>query len=68
MLPFEYHGKRVVLFDVRPAFDRPVKFYGTAYVRDGSAKTELSRYPEKERQIWQERKIRVVSQPRTNRL
>lgn len=53
--PFEYHGKRVVLFEVHPAFGRPVKFYGTAYVRDGSSKTELSRYPEKERQIWQRR-------------
>lgn len=53
--PFSYHGERVVLFEVHPAFDRPVKFYGTAYIRDGSSKTELSRYPEKERQIWQGR-------------
>lgn len=50
---FECHGKKVVLFEIHPAFDRPVKIYGTAYVRDGSSKTELSRYPEKERQIWQ---------------
>lgn len=49
----DYQGKRVVLFEIHPAFDRPVKFHGTAYVRDGSSKTELSRYPEKERQIWQ---------------
>ena len=53
--PFIYHGERVVPFEVHPAFDRPVKFYGTAYIRDGSSKTELSRYPEKERQIWQRR-------------
>lgn len=51
--PFNYQGKRVVLFEIHPAFDRPVRFYGTAYIRDGSSKTELSRYPEKERQIWQ---------------
>lgn len=51
--PFDYRGKRVVLFEIHPAFDRPVKFYGTAYVRDGSSKTELSRYPEKERCLWQ---------------
>ncbi len=50
-----YEGARVVLFEVHPAFDRPVQFYGTAYVRDGSSKTELSRYPEKERAIWQRR-------------
>ena len=49
---FVYHGKRVVLFEVHPAFDRPVKFYGTAYVRDGTSKTELAKYPEKERAIW----------------
>lgn len=53
--PFSYQGLRVVLFEVHPAFDRPVQFYGTAYVRDGSSKTELSRYPEKERAIWNRR-------------
>ena len=53
--PFDYRGMRVVLFEIHPAFDRPIKFYGTAYIRDGSSKTELARYPEKERQIWQRR-------------
>jgi ATP-dependent DNA helicase RecG len=52
---FTYQGARVVLFEVRPAFDRPVEFYGTAYVRDGTSKTELSKYPEKERTIWNRR-------------
>lgn len=53
--PFTYHGQRVVLFEVHPAFDRPVKFYGKAYVRDGTSKTELAKYPEKERAIWNRR-------------
>lgn len=53
--PFTYHGQRVVLFEIHPAFDQPVKFYGTAYIRDGSSKTELALYPEKQRQIWQRR-------------
>jgi ATP-dependent DNA helicase RecG len=53
--PFTYGGSRVVLFEVHPAFDRPVQFYGAAYVRDGSSKTDLSRYPEKERAIWNRR-------------
>jgi len=53
--PFMYQAQRVVLFDVRAAFDRPVKFYGTGYVRVGSSKTELTRHPEKERMIWQRR-------------
>jgi ATP-dependent DNA helicase RecG len=53
--PFDYQDRKVVLFEIHPAFDRPVKFYGTAYIRDGTSKTELARYPEKERQIWQRR-------------
>jgi ATP-dependent DNA helicase RecG len=52
---FTHHGQRVVLIEVHPAFDRPVKFYGTAYVRDGTSKTELAKYPEKERAIWNRR-------------
>jgi len=52
---FTYQGARVVLFEAHPAFDRPVEFYGTAYVRDGTSKTELSRYPEKARAIWNRR-------------
>lgn len=50
-----YHGQHVVVFEIHPALDQPVKFYGTAYIRDGSSKTELSRYPEKQRQIWHRR-------------
>ncbi len=46
---------RVVLFAVGPAWDRPVCFYGTAYVRVGASKTELHKYPEKERAIWARR-------------
>lgn len=53
--PFRYQGQWLVLFDIRAAFDRPVKFYGTGYVRVGSSKTELSKHPEKERMIWQRR-------------
>ncbi|MFA6921799.1 MAG: ATP-binding protein [Gallionella sp.] len=53
--PFTYRAQRVVLFEIHPAFDQPAKFYGTAYIRDGSSKTELARYPEKQRQIWQRR-------------
>jgi len=51
----QYHGQRVVVFEVHPAFDRPVEFYGKAFVRNGSSKTALSGYPEKERAIWSRR-------------
>ena len=51
----QYHGQRVVLFEVHPAFDRPMEFYGKAFVRNGSSKTALAGYPEKERAIWSRR-------------
>lgn len=52
---FTDEGKRVVLVEIVPALDRPVKFYGMAFIRVGSSKTELTKYPEKERIIWQRR-------------
>ena len=51
----QYRGQRVVVFEVHPAFDRPVEFYGKAFVRNGSSKTALVGYPEKERAIWSRR-------------
>ena len=47
-----YPAGRVVVFEVGPARDQPVNFYGTAYIRVGSSKTELSKHPEKARAIW----------------
>jgi ATP-dependent DNA helicase RecG len=47
-----YPGGQVVLFEVSPVWDRPVKFYGKAYIRVGFSRTELSKYPQKEREIW----------------
>ena len=54
---FETHivahpGGRVVIFEVGPASDQPVSFYGTAFIRVGSSKTELAKHPEKARAIW----------------
>jgi ATP-dependent DNA helicase RecG len=51
----EAENKCVVLFEVIPALDRPVKFYGNAWIRVGANKTLLVNYPEKERVIWQRR-------------
>ncbi len=48
-------NKNVVLFEVFPSKDCPVKFYGQAFVRIGSSKTLLANHPEKERIIWQRR-------------
>lgn len=46
---------RVVFFEVGSARDRPVCFYGTAYIRVGTSKTELHKHPEKERALWTRR-------------
>lgn len=43
---------RIILFSIIAAWDRPVKFKGTAYIRVGSSKTELAKHPELERTIW----------------
>lgn len=51
----QYQGRRVVVFEVHPAFDRPVEFRGKAYVRNGTSKAALSGYPDKERAIWTRR-------------
>lgn len=42
----------VVIFEIGPAWDRPVTFSGKAYIRIGSSKTELNKHPEKARAIW----------------
>lgn len=46
---------RIVLFEIRPAWDRPVRFSGVAYIRVGASKTLLSNHPDKERAIWTRR-------------
>lgn len=48
----EHADGRMVLFEVGPARDQPVSFYGTAWVRVGSSKTELNKQPEKARALW----------------
>ena len=48
----EHPRGRVVFFEVGPARDQPVSFYGTAFIRVGSSKTELSKHPEKARALW----------------
>lgn len=48
----EHPDGPVVLFEIGPAEGEPVAFYGTAYIRAGSSKTELRNHPEKARAIW----------------
>lgn len=48
----EHPDGRVVLFEIGPARDQPVRFYDQAFIRVGSSKTELSKHPEKARAIW----------------
>lgn len=53
--PFSAHNKKIVIFEIGPAYDRPVRFRNVAYIRVGSCKTQLANYPEKERAIWNRR-------------
>lgn len=48
----EHPDGRVVVFDVGPARDQPVAFYGKTCVRVGASKTELGKHPEKARALW----------------
>ena len=48
----ERDDRHIVLFGISPAVDQPVSFRGTAFIRIGSSKTELSKHPEKERALW----------------
>ncbi len=45
-------GNSLVIFEVQPAPNRPVRFKGAAYIRIGSYKKKLQEHPEKERELW----------------
>lgn len=49
---FEYDGMPIVILEIDPTFNTPVKFKGTEHIRVGSDKKKLSEHPEKERKIW----------------
>jgi len=44
--------KTVVLFEIQPATNRPVRFRGTEFIRIGSYKKKLHDHPERERELW----------------
>lgn len=45
----EYH---VVVFEIQPATNTPVRFRGCEYIRVGSCTKKLADHPEKERALW----------------
>lgn len=45
-------GKRIVLFIIPPALNKPTQFDGVSYIRIGSATPKLSEHYEKESKIW----------------
>lgn len=45
-------GKRIILFEIQPAVNRPVRFKDSEYIRIGSYTKKLRDYPEKERSLW----------------
>ena len=48
----EADGNPIVIFEVQPAPNRPVRFKGAAYIRIGTYKKKLQDHPEKERELW----------------
>jgi len=49
---FEYENKKIVILEIPPAINQPIKFSNIAYIRVGSATPKLIDYPEKESKIW----------------
>lgn len=45
-------GQRVVVVEIDPAYQRPVRFKQTAWVRNGEHKRRLADFPDKERALW----------------
>lgn len=48
----EIEGKPVVIFQIQPAPNLPVRFKDTEYIRIGTYKKKLKDHPEKERLLW----------------
>ncbi len=49
---FEYEGKNIVIFQIPPAINQPIEYENVSYIRIDSDTTNLKRFPEKERKIW----------------
>ena len=49
---FEYAEKHIEIIAIEPAYQRPVRVDGEAYVRIDSQLRRLRDYPERERSIW----------------
>lgn len=47
-----HDGKQVVIFQIDPTYNTPIKFKNVAYIRVGSYKRKLIDFPGKERKIW----------------
>lgn len=48
----EVQGRRVVVVEIDPAYQRPVRFKGVEWIRNGPHKRRLADFPEKERALW----------------
>ena len=54
--------KRIVLFEIPAAFNQPTAFAGREYVRIGSCRQDLRRYPETENSCG----TRLIAYPMSN--
>lgn len=51
-VPFDYAGKNIEIIAIEPAYQRPVRVDGEAWIRVDSQLRRLRDYPERERSIW----------------
>src|SRR6185312_6986257 len=51
-VPFDYDNKHVEIVVIEPAYQRPVRVDGEAYIRIEQQLRRLRDYPERERAIW----------------
>lgn len=49
---FQYETKNIVIFEIDAALNTPISFKGNFYIRVGSYKHDLNKFPEKARRIW----------------
>lgn len=56
----EISGKRVVLFKIPAAIDRPIEFSNIPYIRIGSSNRKLSDFPRHAQRIWNNWKYKNI--------
>lgn len=52
ILNITINNKKLIVFEIHPAIEQPIRFQNISYIRIGSTTQKLSNHPQKERKIW----------------